>query len=153
LAGLQSSYMVVPDQAKRLKLQNELNLLGFSMLNTFGTIAIETAYRHGAEWLDELMEVLAENRQYVIDTLEGETQGKLKVVRSEWIYLLWVDCSTLGLDAKALQQFMIEKARVGLNAGAAYGEPGEAFMRINIACPKATLEEAVHRIVQAIQDK
>lgn len=152
LAGLQSSYMVVPDQAKRIKLQNELNLLGFSMLNTFGTIAIEAVYRYGTEWLDELMEVLAENRQYVIDELEGGTQGKLKVIRSEGTYLLWVDCSALGLDAKALQQFMIEKARVGLNAGAAYGKPGEAFMRINIACPMATLKEAMERIVEAIRD-
>lgn len=152
LAGVQSSYIIAPDKRKRLIIQNELNLLGFSMLNTFGTIAIDAAYTHGGEWLAELMAVLAKNRQYVIDTLEGETNGKLKVIRSEGTYLLWVDCSALRLDAKALQQFMIEKAKVGLNAGASYGKPGESFMRINIACPMATLQEAMERIVKAVRD-
>ena len=150
LAGLQASFIITSDTKKRLLLDKELAQQGFSMLNTMGIIALEAAYKHGADWLNELMEVIEDNKKFVKSTLEKNTNGVLKVVDSEATYLLWVDCHKLQLDDKSLQKFMIEKAKVGLNPGSAYGKDGEQFMRINIACPRETLKEGINRIVDAV---
>lgn len=150
LAGLHVSYIITTNAKKRVKLNQELAQQGVGMLNTIGVIALEAAYKDGEAWLDELIDVLAENKAYVKTTLETETNGKLKVIDSEGTYLLWIDCEALNFDATALADFMIKEAKVGLNAGASYGDDGKQFMRINIACPKELLEEGVNRIVQAV---
>ena len=150
LAGLQASFIVTSDSKKRMLIDQELAQQGSSMLNTMGIIALEAAYNHGANWLKELMEVIEDNKKIVKSTLEKETNGVLKVIDSEATYLLWIDCHKLQLDDKSLQKFMIEEAKVGLNPGSAYGKDGEQFMRINIACPKETLEEGINRIVHAV---
>ncbi|TMN21246.1 MalY/PatB family protein [Lentibacillus cibarius] len=151
LAGLQASYIITSDKQKRDLLDKQLTNQGHHMINTMGNIAIEASYQHGEKWLDELRDVLAGNKAYVIQKLEGET-NKLKVTKSEGTYLLWIDCSALGLDSEGLKEFMSKTAGVGLNAGAGYGEEGEMFMRMNIACPRATLQEGVQRIVEAVNN-
>lgn len=112
--------------------------------------ALEAAYTYGKPWLEELMQLLESHKNYVTEQLEAETN--LKVTRSEGTYLLWLNCTGLGLSGKELKQFMIEKARVGLNAGLDYGDEGEQYMRMNIACPRATLEEGVNRIIDAVKN-
>lgn len=151
LAGLQASYMVVTDRKKRLILEKNMGTQGFNMLNTMGVIALNAAYESGLPWLEELLVIIEDNKVYAKKRLETETGGKLTVIDSEGTYLLWIDCKALSMPDKALQKFMIEEARVGLNAGSSYGEPGEQFMRLNLACPKSTLEEGVNRIIQAVQ--
>ena len=149
LAGLNVSYCVTENPSLKEKLDAYFTKQGFSMLNTMGNLALQAAYNHGEEWLEELLLQLDENRKYVMDTLEKETD--LKVIRPEGTYLLWVDCSSLGMSGEELQQFIIKKAKVGLNSGLGYGEEGEQFMRINIACSKETLQEGVERITTAIK--
>lgn len=150
LAGLQASFIITTDKKKRMTINQSLAQQGFSMLNTMGIVALEAAYKHGRPWLNELMEVIYENKRYAIQRLEEETDGLLKVIDSEATYLLWIDCRKLKLADAALQKFMIEEAKVGLNPGSSYGKDGEQFMRINIACPMATLEEGIERIIQAV---
>ncbi|MFD2628978.1 MalY/PatB family protein [Oceanobacillus kapialis] len=150
LAGLQASYVVTPDKEKRKMLEEHFSNQGAHMLNIMGNTALEAAYLHGGPWLDELLEVLEDNKNYV-EKMFAEHASQLKVIDSEGTYLLWIDCSSLEMDHKALKKFMIEKARVGLNTGIEYGEEGKHFMRMNIGCPKATVEEGVHRIIEAIQ--
>lgn len=150
LAGLQASFIVTTDRKKRAVINRELAQQGFSMLNTMGVIALEAAYESGKPWLTDLMDVLLGHKRYAKKKIEEETNGILKVIDSEATYLLWVDCSKLQLDDKDLQTFMIKQAKVGLNPGSAYGKDGEQFMRINIACPKATLEDGVNRIIRAV---
>ncbi|ASK62878.1 cystathionine beta-lyase [Virgibacillus phasianinus] len=150
LAGLQASYIVMADEKKRATLTEQLESQGHHMLNTMGNIALETAYNHGDDWLDELRNILQEHRDYVVAMFDQHAK-QLKVIQSEGTYLLWIDCSALGLDDKSLKKFMIEQARVGMNAGIEYGEEGSQFMRMNIACPKATLEEGVNRIINAVK--
>lgn len=152
LAGLQASYIITTDKRKRTILNQKLAEQGFSMLNTMGIVALEAAYKYGRPWLAKLMNVIEENKNYVRTRLHEETDGLLYTIDSEGTYLLWVDCHRLGLDDQALQKFMIEKAKVGLNPGSSYGKEGEQFMRINIACPKATLEEGVNRIIRAVNE-
>ncbi|WP_188453997.1 MalY/PatB family protein [Virgibacillus oceani] len=152
LAGLQASYIITSNKEKRNLLNEYLGKQGHHMLNTMANAAMEAAYLHGEAWLEELRGILKEHRDYVIEMFESFTD-ELKVTRSEGTYLLWVDCSALQMDSKSLKQFMIEQAKVGLNAGFEYGVEGDQFMRINIACPKDTLEEGVKRIISAVNNR
>ncbi|GAB3803481.1 MalY/PatB family protein [Virgibacillus kimchii] len=149
LAGLQASFIVTKNKDMRLKLKDFLGKQGFHFLNTMGNAAIEAAYNHGEAWLDELLTVIDENKKYVMDMFAKNTP-ELKVINAEGTYLLWIDCSGLNMDNKELKKFMIEEAKVGLNAGAEYGDEGGQFMRMNLGCPKATVEEGVRRIVDAV---
>lgn len=151
LAGLEASYVIAADAEKRKKLKNQFLKSGYNgLLNTMANTALEAAYTYGKPWLEELMQLLESHKNYVTEQLEEETN--LKVTRSEGTYLLWLDCTGLGLSGKELKQFMIEKAKVGLNAGLDYGDEGEQYMRMNIACPRATLEEGVNRIIDAVKN-
>ncbi|GAQ16249.1 cystathionine beta-lyase PatB [Oceanobacillus picturae] len=150
LAGLQASYVVTPDKQMRKTLEEHFNKQGAHMLNIMGNTALEAAYLHGGPWLDELLQVLYENKTYV-KKMFAEHASDLEVLDSQGTYLLWIDCTKLGMDEKELKKFMIEKAKVGLNTGIEYGDEGKHFMRMNIGCPKATVEEGVQRIIQAIQ--
>ncbi|WP_249871163.1 MalY/PatB family protein [Oceanobacillus saliphilus] len=151
LAGLDASYVITTNKDKRKQLNAAFSRQGFhNMLNMMGNTAMEAAYTYGESWLEELVALLENHANYVTEMF-AKHAPQLKVVKSEGTYLLWVDCSELNMDSKELKRFMIEKARVGLNTGAEYGEEGDQFMRINIACPRATLEEGVNRIVGAVQ--
>jgi len=150
LAGLQASYAITPDREKREKLEKTFDKQGIHMLNTMAITALEAAYNHGKPWLDELMSVLKGHQEYVTEMLKKHADS-LKVTKSEGTYLLWIDCSELNMDASELKKFMIEKAGVGLNSGIDYGEEGEQFMRMNIACPRETLVEGVNRIIEAVK--
>lgn len=151
LAGLQASFIVTENVTLKRKIDHQLLIEGHKNLNTMGIVGMEAAFRDGDEWLEELMRTVAKNRDYATQKLEKELPG-IRVIRPEGTYLLWVDCTALGLDAAALKKFMIEKARVGLNPGSSYGTGGEPFMRINLACPLATLEEGISRIIKAVQE-
>ena len=151
LAGLEASYVIAADAEKRKKLKNQFLKSGYNgLLNTMANTALEAAYTYGKPWLEELMQLLESHKNYVTEQLEAETN--LKVTRSEGTYLLWLDCTGLGLSGQELKQFMIERAKVGLNAGLDYGDEGEQYMRMNIACPRATLEEGVNRIIDAVKN-
>lgn len=152
LAGLQGSYVITTDKEKRTKLEEQFNRQGHSGLNTLANTALEAAYNHGEAWLDELMDILQENCNYVTNMFK-EHANELTVIQPEGTYLLWIDCSALELDSDALKKFMSEQARVGLNAGISYGDEGKLFMRMNIACPKATVEEGVKRIINAVRNR
>ncbi|MEN1970278.1 MalY/PatB family protein [Lentibacillus sp. N15] len=152
LAGLQASYIITSNEEKRKKLDHMIGIQGHGQLNTLGNTALEAAYNHGEAWLEELKGVLEANCNYVTDMFVKHAP-ELTVIQPEGTYLLWIDCSALNLDSDALKKFMSEQAKVGLNAGAAYGEEGEPFMRMNIACPKATVETGVKRIIEAIKNR
>lgn len=150
LAGLQASYVVTPDADKRKRLDKQFQSQGMMMLNTMGLLAMEAAYKDGEEWLEELLNTLEYNRNYVEERFHNETDH-IKVIRAEGTYLLWLDCRGLGMEHENLKTFMKEHAKVGLNDGASFGEEGEGFMRINIAAPFSIVEEGVSRIIKAVQ--
>ncbi|MFD1348122.1 MalY/PatB family protein [Oceanobacillus caeni] len=152
LAGLEASYVITTNKEKREKLIEEFQKQGHGNgLNTMANTALEAAYNYGSPWLNDLLTVLEGHRDYVTKELEHNTD--LRVTPSEGTYLLWIDCSSLGLDAKELKEFMIHKARVGLNAGVDYGEEGKQYMRMNLACPRATIAEGTKRIIEAIKNR
>ncbi|MEN2768339.1 MalY/PatB family protein [Ornithinibacillus xuwenensis] len=151
LAGLQASYAITANKEYRRMLEKQFSIQGFHGLNIMGNMALEAAYQYGEAWLDELRILLEDHRNYVIQELESHTD--LRVIRSEGTYLLWIDCQSLNMDSKALKKFFVEKARVGLNNGVDYGDDGDQYMRMNIGCPRETLEEGVKRIIDAINNQ
>ena len=148
LAGLSASSIIIPNKALRDGFENARA----SMLprpNLFGLTALEAAYREGDEWLEQLLGYLQGNLEYTIDYFERRGP-KIKVIRPEGTYLVWLDCRQLNMDGMTLRAFMREKARVGLDDGFIFGPGGEGFERMNIACPRAILEEAFGRIEAAV---
>jgi cystathionine beta-lyase len=110
---------------------------------------MEAAYRLGDEWLEQLLEYLQVNLEYVTEYFEKRIH-KIKVVRPQGTYLVWLDCRALGKDNAGLRSFMREKAGVGLDDGFLFGTSGSGFQRMNIACPRAILEEALGKIETAV---
>lgn len=152
LAGLQASYIITENKNLKEKLDWMIDIQGHKSLNTMGNTALEAAYLHGATWVEELVTVLESHQTYVREMF-AKYANELKVTKAEGTYLLWIDCSALGFNSEELMKFMVEEAKVGLNPGITYGSEGEQFMRINIACPRATLEEGVRRIIEALQNR
>ncbi len=136
LAGLDASFIVTKNKEKREKLNTLFSKQGIGGLNTMGNTALEAAYVHGEAWLDELLVILEDHQNYVSGMFAAYAK-ELKVIQSEGTYLLWIDCSELNMDDDELKNFMIEKARVGLNPGIAYGDEGKQFMRMNIAVQRS----------------
>ncbi|WP_080875098.1 MalY/PatB family protein [Oceanobacillus timonensis] len=151
LAGLQASYAITPNKENKQELEKAFRRQGLNNnLNGMAVPAMEAAYRHGEPWLNELLDVVEGHIAYIKEMF-ATYAPELKVTNSEGTYLVWVDCSALQMDKKELHRFMIDQGRVGLNSGQDYGEEGDAFMRINVACPRATIEEGVKRIIHAVE--
>lgn len=151
LAGLQISYVITENKSMHTKLATELSRQGMNMINTLGVVALDAVYPDGKPWLDQLLNVIEANKNYVVKRLEAETP--LKVIDAEGTYLLWIDCEALGLSADQINDFFIQDAKVGLNRGSSYGTAGEQFMRMNIASPKELIIEGTNRIINAINQK
>ncbi|ARK31807.1 MalY/PatB family protein [Halalkalibacter krulwichiae] len=148
LAGIQTSYVVVENKQYHKQLNNHLANTFANMTNSFAEVATEAAYNHGEEWLSELMSYVEDNYKFVKQFV-NEHMPKLRVMDSEGTYLLWLDCSKLPLTSTERKKWLIEEAKLALNPGAIFGEEGQDFERINLACPRATLQEGLERLKDA----
>jgi len=148
LAGLSTSFVVIPDEGLRRRYVEAR--YGHNSGNLFGFVALEAAYRYGDEYLAQLREYLNGNLEYFLDYVERRIP-RLKVVRPEGTYLAWVDFRGLGLDPLALQRFIREEAGLALDDGYAFGPGGEGFERVNLACPRSLLKEALERLERAVR--
>lgn len=149
LAGLQTSNIIIPNPEFRRAFQEILSLNGISHPNIFGLVAMEAAYNESEEWLDQMLEYVKENVNFLLQYLERNIP-KVKAIIPEGTYLVWLDFRKLGLDPKELQEFLLKKARVAMNAGYTFGLGGEGFERMNIACPRSVLQEGLERIARAV---
>lgn len=150
LAGLSTSNIIIPNKNLRGRYDNYCELRGVKSFNIFGAIASETAYQYGEPWLEELLVYLEENKDYAISYLQTYLP-EVKVIKPEGTYFLWVDFSELEYSKEELEEFLIKEARLWLNQGYIFGKEGEGFARINLACRKDTLKEALGRLHQAIK--
>ena len=149
IAGLGAAYALIPDPALRDRFCNQVEALHLSGSNVFGMLSLETAYNQGEEWLDQLLGYL----ECSLDTLEQffkERIPRLKVYRPEGTYLVWLDCTGLGLAPDELKRFMVKQAKLGLNDGVPFGPGGQGYMRMNVACPRATLLQALEQLEGAV---
>lgn len=149
LAGVQAAVMIVTDSQKRDQLRDHAAAHGQMELSPFGATALKAAYEHGGPWLEELLEVLSSNVDYAIETITSALP-KVKILRPHATYLLWIDYRLTGLSEEAMMDLLLQKGKLALEPGSKYGESGRGFMRMNIACPRKTLEDGVDRFIQAL---
>lgn len=146
IAGLQIANITVASEDVRNRIDKQININEVCDVNPFGVVALEAAYsRDGEAWLDELLAYLHGNYQYLSSFFEKHLP-QLPVTRLEGTYLVWVDCSILGMSGSKLCECLLDEQRVWLNEGEMYDPSGSNFVRINIACPRSTLVEALKRI-------
>jgi cystathionine beta-lyase len=148
LSGLSTASVIIENESLLKKFNAMVDHLHIGWGNLFGNIASEAAYTQGDNFVDELMDYLMRN----VETLEAYVTAnlpKIKVIRPESTFLVWLDCREMGLNDKDLNEFFLHKAKVGLNPGAMFGQGGEGYMRMNIACPRATLLQGLDQIKAA----
>jgi cystathionine beta-lyase len=149
IAGLQLANIFIPNEELRRRYLSCLRSLGFSQPNLMGVVACQAAYRGGAAWLDALLSYLQANFAYLRNGLQ-ELDAGITLIEPEATYLAWLDCRALGLEAKALDHFMAHEAKLWLDGGTMFGPEGAGFQRVNLACPQATLQEALTRLTTAL---
>lgn len=150
IAGLQIANIVCADAARREKILRAININEVCDVNSFGIVAAQAAYNEGAEWLEQLLQYIYDNYLYM-QAFCSEHLPEFPLTTLEGTYLVWMDCSALGKPVAALEQELVEKSNLWLNAGTMYGHEGEGFMRWNIACPRATLAEGLQRFVHFVK--
>ncbi len=148
LAGLEISSIIIPNpEIRRDFINMRTGILPGP--NLFGYAALEAAYRSGDEWLEQVLDYLQGNLDFMLEYFIHRIP-RIKVIQPQGTYLVWLDCRVLGLDNLSLKSFMREKARVGLDDGFLFGAGGSGFERMNIACPRSILAEALKRIETAV---
>ena len=149
IAGFQSSVVHSKNANLRDCIKNQMHIDSSDSCNVFATSAVIAAYTASEEWLEELKEVLYQNKQMVKDYLEEELPV-IKLVECDATYLLWLDCSALKVSSKVLSEFLRANQGVFLSAGSDFGQCGDGFLRLNIACPPKLLKEGLDRIKRGI---
>ncbi|RIZ60242.1 pyridoxal phosphate-dependent aminotransferase [Paraclostridium bifermentans] len=147
LAGLYVSNAIITDE----KLRNRYKELFSTTPNVLGAEALIAAYNKGETWLEELLEYIESNYNYVLKFV-NENVPKIKVIKQEGTFLTWLDCRELGLSDEELEIFFLEKAKLALSTGTAFGKGGSGFMRMNIGCPISTVKEALERLKNAVDN-
>jgi len=152
LAGLQISNIFIANAAVRRRFKQEIAKTGYCEPNVMGLTACKAAYKYGAQWLDELICYLVSNLNLVREFVKHELPA-VKLVEPEGTYLVWLDFRALGIPDKELDDLILHKAGLWLDAGPMFGAGGEGFQRINIACPRAVLENALERLKKAFSSQ
>ncbi|NLT98414.1 MAG: pyridoxal phosphate-dependent aminotransferase [Christensenellaceae bacterium] len=152
LAGLQISNIFVSNQRMRKRIKQEISRTGYSQLNVMGMVACKAAYAQGEEWLEELKAYLQGNLDFV-RSFVSERMPEIRLVEPEGTYLIWLDCRALGLNDKALDDLVIQRAKLWLDGGHMFGQGGSGFQRLNIACPRSLLEQAMERLAAAVANR
>lgn len=148
LPGLHTSFMVIPNREMRSRLDKRIKTLSIHMSHHFAQEAVIAAYNESEDWLDELLVYLKGNLDYALDYF-AQHLPEVKPMKPEGTYLLWVDCRALGLDKNGLKNLMYEKAKVAFNEGSMFGTEGEGWLRINLACPRFVVEQALKQFCEA----
>lgn len=148
VAGLNTSYAIIPNTKLRLHYVNEQDKSGITNGNPFGIEALIAAYNGGDAWLDALKEHLRENIAYVNAFLEKEALLIIPV-KTEATFLIWLDCRALGVSQEALVHFFVHEAKLGLNNGTDFGKIAQGFMRLNVGTSLEVLQEAMQRLLTA----
>ena len=149
LAGLQASAVVFPDTHTKKVFDKWWQRMDIHRNNAFSLTAMEAAFTGGEEWLEQLLPYLSANFDFVADYCR-ERIPKIKTYAPDATYLMWLDCRELGLSNDALHDFMIKKAKLGLNDGRSFDRSLEGYMRLNAACPRSVLEKAMRQLEAAV---
>ncbi|KAF0092007.1 MAG: cystathione beta-lyase [Fusobacteria bacterium] len=150
LAGFQVSNIIIPNCKLRAEYEIGRHNIGISRLNVFASGVCTAAYRHGQPWLEELMTYLEDNKNYVLNYIK-KYLPQISVIEPEGTYMLWMDFRSLGLRDEQLHNLIFDQAKIVLNEGHTFGQGGDGFQRMNIACPRSIIQEALERLRNAIE--
>ena len=152
VAGLNTSYAIIPNEKLRRKYKVEQDRSGITNGTPFGIEALMAAYEEGEEWLEDLKVYLFANIAYVNEFIKTN-KLPIEIVRTEATFLVWMDCSKMGLSHKKLVEFFVDEAKLGLNDGKSFGKTGDGFMRLNVGTSKEVLEVAMNRLLLAYKGR
>ncbi|WP_416829165.1 MalY/PatB family protein [Ectobacillus polymachus] len=152
IAGLHSANVIIPNKKLRTKFSNMIQRYHLGSISPFGLVATEAAYNEGEEWLDNCLQYMKENIDYVVDYI-NKNIPELHVTIPEGTYLLWIDFRNLGMEPKQLAEFLLKEAKLALSDGSSFGKDGEGFMRMNIACSHEIVEKAMRQLKTAVQNR
>lgn len=150
IASLMISNILIPNPELKRKFKHQMDAAGISQLNVLGLVACEAAYEHGEEWYQEMKAYVKENIEFVKQYVEEQLPG-VNMVEHEGTYLVWLDFRGTGLSVEELDDKIINQAKLWLDSGKIFGSCGEGFQRINVACPRKVLEEALERIKKSLE--
>ena len=148
-AGLQIANIVCADPDIRARIDRAVNVNEVCDVNPFGVAGLVAAYNEGGEWLEQLKAYLYDNYLYLKDFFRNELPD-FPVLPLEGTYLVWADCSVLGMRSEDIERRLLLDSRLWINAGIHYGEEGDSFIRINIACPKSVLADGLKRLASGL---
>ena len=146
IAGLQISNIFISNPEKATAFRRQVAAAGYSQVGLPGLVACEAAYRHGDEWLEGVLAYIKANAEFTRAYLQ-EHLSRVKMTKLEGTYLVWLDFRDYGLTDKELDEKILNQAGLWLDSGAVFGKCGEGFQRINIACPRKTLQQALDRLI------
>jgi cystathionine beta-lyase len=149
LAGLHMSHIITSNADLREQVAGGLQKAKMFGLNPFSAAAVQAAYTDGEDWLEQALAYIQGNMDYLAEFL-GENLPQIPLIKPDATYLAWLDCRALSLNQDQLEDLMLNKAGLFLDEGYIFGEEGAGFERINVACPRYILEDALHRLVEAI---
>lgn len=149
LAGLQISNIIIPNERIRHTFENAVTSSGLTMPNSFAPIAVETAYDKCEDWLDQMLQYLSSNLEFMKEFLE-KNLPEVKVIEPQGTYLCWLDFRKVEPDPEKLERIIMGNAKVALDEGYIFRNGGEGFERINLACPRSILKQSLIQIKEAV---
>lgn len=152
IAGLQIANIVAFDNDLRSRIDKAININEVCDVNPFGVAATIAVYNEGEEWLNQLVDYLHGNYEAMAEFCRRELP-EFPITRLEGTYLVWMDCSSLGMPSDALEHALLDDARLWLNAGTMYGAEGEGYMRWNIACPRSVMLDGLNRFLNFVRSR
>lgn len=151
MAGLEISNTIIPNDSLRKSFENMLGSDGINKPNLLGIAALKAAYTECDEWLSQAMDYCEANYRFLCKYLKDNIP-EVEAIKMEGTYLVWLNCKGLNLNHKVLEERLIKEAKLLLSQGYTFGEGGNGFVRMNIACPKLTLEEALVRLKKVVSN-
>ncbi|MBO5250863.1 MAG: PatB family C-S lyase [Bacteroidaceae bacterium] len=152
IAGIVSSYAIVPNEQIRQRFFGWLTANELNEPTVFAPIATVAAFQKGEAWRQEMLRYVEANIDFVIDFCKQHLPA-IRPLRPQASFLVWLDCTALGLSQSELVDLFVKKARLALNDGSIFGKEGEGFMRLNVGCPRSLLREALERLEKAIKEE
>lgn len=149
MAGLASSYAVIENETLRRRFQTYMEAGEFNESHLFAYLSVAAAYSHGTEWLDQALAYIQANIDFTDAYLRAHIPT-IRAIRPQASYLVFLDCRALGLSQQKLVELFVDGAHLALNDGTIFGKEGEGFMRLNVACPRSLLEQALNQLKAAV---
>ncbi|RMD92501.1 MAG: aminotransferase class I/II-fold pyridoxal phosphate-dependent enzyme, partial [Calditrichaeota bacterium] len=150
ISGMVDAITVIPNETYRRQFHEFAHRYQINKVNVFASVATETAYREGGEWLDALLGYIQGNVDFIREHLQRNDTG-VALIEPEGTFLAWLDFRGLGLEVKALEKFLARDAQIALAQGYWFGREGAGFARMTIGCPRATLRSALDNLTAAIK--